>query len=490
MSTGLPVSRLIRASVSLTALAAQYANVNSLLILGDSDIIDTQTRIVSYADIASVAAAFGTSAPEYLAASLFFSQAPKPTQLYIGKWAQAATAGRLIGAPLTAAQQVLANFTAITTGALKLQIDGASAVTISALNFSAAINLNGVASILNSALTGATCVWDGSHFVIKSSTTGATSAISYPVAPAAGVDIKALFGFVQASGARSVGGIIAETAVAAVTLIDQMPTFWEGLMFASTNIVNADHLAVAAYIEATAHIYGLTTQEATAIDAVSTADIGYQLKALGYQRTFGQYSASSPYAVASMFGRILTTDFNANNSTITLQFKQEPGVTAETLTSAQANALDGKRYNYFANFNNGTAIIVNGMMFGPAYVDEIYGLDWLVNRVQTDLWNLLYTSATKIPQTDDGVNQLLNTVDAACGAAVNNGLLAPGTWQAGGFGQIKTGDFLPKGYYVYAPAIATQSAADRAARKSPPIQIAAKLAGAVHSADVAITVNR
>jgi hypothetical protein len=63
-------------------------------------------------------------------------------------------------------------------------------------------------------------------------------------------------------------------------------------------------------------------------------------------------------------------------------------------------------------------------------------------------------------------------------------------WNANGFGQLSTGQYLPNGYYVWAPLIATQSVGDRAARKSPTIQIAAKLAGAVQSVNVILNVNR
>jgi hypothetical protein len=63
-------------------------------------------------------------------------------------------------------------------------------------------------------------------------------------------------------------------------------------------------------------------------------------------------------------------------------------------------------------------------------------------------------------------------------------------WNSAGFGTLNQGDFLAKGFYVYAPAVATQNQSDREARKSVPIQVAAKLAGAVHTIDVQITVNR
>lgn len=496
MTAGLPVSRLINVAVNLAAQAAQAPNLNSLVIIGDSDVIDVQTRVVSYASLADVAAAFGTSAPEYEAASLWFSQRPSPTQLYIGRWAQAAVAGRLIGGALSAAQKDLSVFTAVTNGGFKIAVDGGPLVNVTGVNLSAVTNLNGVASAINSALStatvGAVVTWDGSRFTFKSNSTGATSAVAFLQAPAAGVNLAPLMNATQALGARSVGGIAAETALDAVTIIDQLPVSIYAMMFASTAIDDDDHLDVAAYIEGAArkHLYGVTTANPGALDAAVDTDIGSELKALGYQRSVTQFSSSSDYAVASLFGRMLTTDFNANNSMITLMFKDEPGVAAEELTTQQANALQGKNYNVFVAYDNDTAIIQYGTVASGLFVDEIYGTDWLRYRVQTDLYNALYGTTTKIPQTDQGMGILATVIDASLSAAVNNGLVGPGTWNQGGFGALKQGDFLSAGFYVYAPPVALQSAADRAARKSVTFQVAAKLAGAVHSVDVVITVDR
>lgn len=74
--------------------------------------------------------------------------------------------------------------------------------------------------------------------------------------------------------------------------------------------------------------------------------------------------------------------------------------------------------------------------------------------------------------------------------AVVNGLVAPGVWNGGDIGELMAGDTLTKGYYVYAPAVASQAQADREARRAPVIQVACKLAGAVHYADVEINVVR
>jgi hypothetical protein len=77
-----------------------------------------------------------------------------------------------------------------------------------------------------------------------------------------------------------------------------------------------------------------------------------------------------------------------------------------------------------------------------------------------------------------------------CAQAVVNGLLAPGTWTQAGFGSLNQGDYLSKGFYVYAPPIALQNPADRAARKSVTFQVAAKLAGAIHTVNVLVNINR
>lgn len=494
MTTGLPVSRLITASVNLTPAGAQYANIETLLLLGDSPVIDTLTRIRSYDTLAGVAADFGTSAPEYAAAQLFFGQSPQPTQLYIGRWARTATSGAVYCAPLTAAQQVLTNFTSVTSGGFKIQVDGGALTSVTGINLSAATSLSQVASLITTALAGAsiaaTCVWTGSRFQIASNATGTSSSVAVLQPPASGMNIAGLIAGTAGLGAYSVPGIAAESALAAVTALDALSTYWYGLTFAAATMPsNSDYLAIAGYIEATSHIFGLTTADANAINSASNTDIGSQLLAADYKRTFGQYSTTNPYAAISIFGSILTTQFNGSNTMPTVAWKVEPGVPYEPLSQNAASVLDTKRYNYFAIFQNGASVLVNGCCFGQAYIDEIFGLDWLANRIQTNNFNLL-ASQPKVPQTDPGIHQIVNVIDQSMEAAITNGLVAPGVWQAAGFGQLQTGDTLSTGYYIYAPPISTQSAPDRAARKSVPIQVGIKLAGAVHTVNAILNVNR
>jgi len=381
MSQGLPVSNVVKVDVIMSPKAATGRNFGALLILGSSAVIPLTERIRLYSSAADIATDFGIASEEYKAASVFFSQSPAPSQVYVGRWAKTLASGE-----------------------------------------------------------------EGK----------------------------------------------VETLLEAVNAVLQYNS-WYGLGIADSEAVSdADVLSVAAAIEAASasRILAVTTQDSETLLASSTTDLAAKLKAGKFSRTFVQYSSSSKYAALSAFGRAFTVNFNGNNTTITLKFKQEPTITYEALNTAQAQALEGKNANVFVYYANDTAILEQGVMANGDFFDERHGLDWLQNYVQTNLFNLLYTSTTKIPQTEAGITRLLTNVEQSMDQSVSNGLVAPGIWNGAPLGQINLGDTLTKGYYVYAAPLASQAQTDREARKAPLIQVACKLAGAVHFADVQINVVR
>lgn len=710
----LSVSGLVRVTVNLSPLAAAVRSFGVLMIAGDSNVISGSERFRTYFGIDSVAADFGTTAPEYQAAVRYFGQTPKPATLMIGRWLRVATHGANEGGILAPSEQVLANWTAISAGSFIISVDG-TPQTITGLDFTGQTNLNGVATVITTALSGAVCTWDGQEFIITSNSTGdgaqATGTISLDTNPSPGVQASgtitlsgqpsngdsvvikgttvtfvtgspsgnqvqiagtalltaaALQAFLQASadvnlsantfntiglvttitaraygtagnaytltksgtniavsgsgtlaggiaadtltvngtaitfvavapsgsqvlvaptvagtaanlltflsasvdsnidkmtytlaltlitvtavvsgtagnaytlakssshitisGGTLSGGVVpssvgyatsagsgtdisaqlkmtaalaqvlipgfdAETPVACAAVLADMSTAWYGLMFqASVQPTDDQSIDVSTFIEAldVTRIYGVTITNTNVLSDVVTTDLASRQKALGFNQSFCQYSQSA-YAIASFFGRAFTVDFTAGNSTITLMFKQEPGVVGEDLTQNQAATLQAKRCNVFVDYDNDTVIIQYGVMSGSAFFDEIHGVDWFQNAVQTACYNVLYTSTTKVPQTDQGVNQLVNAIGGVCNQGVNNGLIAPGVWNAAGFGNLAPGQFLKTGYYIFAQPVALQSQSDREARKAPPIQVAIKFAGAIQSVDVIVDVNR
>ncbi|EGI2082840.1 DUF3383 domain-containing protein [Salmonella enterica] len=380
MPQGLPVSNVVNVDVIIGPRAATGRNFGSLLILGSSTVIPVSERIRLYSSPEDIGTDFGVDSPEYEAATVYFSQSPRPKEVYVGRWAKTLATGE--------------------AGAAENLMDA----------------------------------------------------------------VNAVMGY----------------------------TNWYGLGIADKeDVADDDWLKVAAAVEASgvSRILAITTSDPATVDATSTGDLAYKLKAAKYGRTFVQYSSSSKYAALSAFGRAFTVNFNGSNTTITLKFKQEPGITYETLTTDQA-ALDAKKCNVFVYYQNDTAILQQGVMSSGDFFDERHGLDWLQNYVQTNLYNLLYTSTTKVPQTDAGVTRLLSNVEQSMDQSVTNGLVAAGVWNGGPIGQLDSGDTLTKGYYVYAQPISEQAQADREARKAPVIQVACKLAGAVHFADVQINVVR
>lgn len=383
MAKGLPLNRVTNVTVTLSARAAQGRNFGSMLILGNSTVIPITERLRLYSDPADIGDDFGVDSEEYKAAVVWFSQSPRPTQLYVGRWIDS----------LTSAES------------------GPTETLLQAVN--ALLDYNS---------------WYGLHLAVP--------AADYPD--------------------------------------------------------DADLISVSSAIESAtvSRILAITSSEADILSSAVETDLATKLKAAKYSRTYIQYSSSSPYAALSAFGRAFTVNFTGSNTTITLKFKQLPGITYETIGTSQANALEAKNCNVYVYYENDTAILEQGVMCNGDFFDERHGLDWLQNAVQTADYNTLYTSTTKIPQTDAGTTTRIANIEKVLDVADKSGLFAPGIWTGGPMGQLGTGDTLTKGYYTWADTVDNQLQTDREARKGVPIQVAAKLAGAVHYGDVAITVVR
>lgn len=505
MSATQQVSRVVNVAVQITPAAAQSQALNAFLYLGASNVIDTVERYRTYTTLGAVASDFGTAADEYKAAARWFGQSPQPTSFLIGRYALTASQGGLRCATLSAAQQAIATWQAVTVGSLKVAKDGAAAVQVSNINLSGCANLQAVAAAIQAAAgfpAGVTVVYNSvyNRFELQSATTGATSSIGFLQSPGTGTDLAAMMaGLSTSSGAYVYAGLAAETPASAYATLDDIAgQNWYGTAVgglvpgANAGADTAAILAAATYLEGAGpkHTLWVTTQEAGVLSSVTTTDIASQAKAAAYNRTFVQYSSSSAHAAVSAAARFLTVNYEGSATAITGKFKQEPGVVAENLPVSQALALEAKNCNVFIAYENNTNILEQAVQASGQYTDTITGADWLATTLQRDVWNVFYGSNTKVPQTDDGATLLQTAAEKRCAQAVTNGYCAPGVWNAGGFGILNQGDYLQKGYYIYVQPMRLQAQADRAARKCPPMQIALKLAGAIHSCDITVNINQ
>lgn len=489
----IPVSKIVKVNIFTSPTFPKRKGFGLLNIIGRSARLPLAERIRFYADMDGVAQDFAATDEEYLAAQVFFSQSPAPRELAISRRFETAVGGQLMGS--VSIDQAIAGFKAVSNGGFDIVIDGVNR-QVTTLDFSAAANLNAVAAAVQTRLAllvpGTTCVWSGKRFIITSGTTGATSTVTYATAPTGAgspVDVSGLLGLRAADQGIYSAGTAAEATMGAT--LDALQAFdpsWYG--FVMTKEATEDQLKqCAAWAESRVKIFGYSTRASNVQDASVTADIASFCKNNLYRRTIGVWDDNDDYPVVSALSRGFVVNFEEYNSTLTLKFKQLPGISPVTISESQRLALTGKNINYYSKYGD-SAMLAEGVMASGTFFDEVHGLDWLQNAVETEVFGYLYTRTTKVPQTDKGVAALVQQVDVAMRQGVNNGLLAPGYWNGMDLGEVKSGDFLPKGFYTYAQPVRLQSQSDRQARKAPPIQVIAKGAGAIHSVDVSITFER
>lgn len=504
MTTATPklsVSTIVAVAVALTAQAAQAQNLSTLLYLSvDPLYIDSVERYRTYTSYNAVIADVSPSSLTGLAAQRYFSQVPRPKQLIVGRWLQSNFAGGLRGATGVSLSKTITQWQAVTNGAFGVSIDGASVAQITGLNFAAVLDLNGVAAVIDAGLTGADCYYNANYdrfeFISHLASGVTTSGLSYLSAPTGGgTDISGAFTLSSAAAAPAAylfGGGAAESATSCAVTFDSLigRRFYPMSAGPSANDQNVLDFNAAIQAMNNKHLYAHTTQDAATLNGtnVDTTSLAVVLHRLARDRSFIQYSSTDPYAAISGIARLITVDYTASNSAITLMFKQEPGVLPENINASQAQNLKDKGVNVFAAYDNNTMILQYGMMSSGIYADQISFADWFATTVQTAQYNALYVGK-RIPQTDTGMHTLQTISEGICSLAVKNGNVAPGTWLSDGFGILNYGDYMPTGFYVLQGKVADQSAADRASRLATPQQIALKLSGAVHEIDIAVTIN-
>lgn len=198
---------------------------------------------------------------------------------------------------------------------------------------------------------------------------------------------------------------------------------------------------------------------------------------------------------AAYAGRALSVDFTGSNTTATMHGKSLVGITADTsITQAILNSCETLGVDTFPSVGGGAQYL--GKVFstgGNEFFDNVYNLDWLVFALQVAGFNALTTVGTKIPQTEPGMATLKNAYLAVLQQAVGNGFVAPGVWNSaelfGSPADLKR-SIQNVGYYIYSAPINQQTQATREAREAPLVQIAVKYAGAIHSSNVLVSINK
>ena len=462
---------------------------------------DATTRYVYVDSQSDVESLFGTNSETAKAAQPFFAQSPRAKQLIIARWQKEqatieATKNALRGATLS---DDLETFKSITNGRFTITI-GSTAKAVTGLDFSSSADFNAVATKIKEKLTAlqisADVAYDetGNRFIISASSAGEnTETLIYYATKddGAGTYVGGMLKLEDGQATRVVGKnqivLTAEKVEEALFNVSEVENSWYGFTFAA-QLTDSQIEAAAKYAQANDKMFGVSVIKSEHIEW-SASNVFKKLYDAQLDHTLAIFDKNDLYPASSALARLLSVNFSANNSTLTLKFKQQPTITADEITAtefAKAKRLGINVYTYFDD----SAMIAEGTVVGGKFADEIVILDWFKDAVQKEVFARLYKSTTKIPLTDKGQAILISAVEKVCLEGVNNGAFAPGTWTGDSFGNLNTDDYLEKGYYIWAAPMDTLSDSDREQRRATPIQTAVKLAGAIHSSDVIVNYNR
>ncbi|UJW24794.1 MULTISPECIES: DUF3383 family protein [Pseudomonas] len=256
---------------------------------------------------------------------------------------------------------------------------------------------------------------------------------------------------------------------------------------------DADVLALIAAGDAAGKFYAGTTNQSSARDPSLATDIASKAKLQGSRRSFLLSHATAPYAgfeLGAVFSRV---NFNAANSTITGEFKKLPGIVAEDLTNTAYSAMKEKGAPFYTIVETGGQVdagrVINSKSTSSygEFIDDVFNLDGFVNALTVNLYNAQANVPTKLKQTPEGQQVLIDAAAQIGQRFIDNGYLGPRQYTSDETGE----EVLSDGYEILSKAddILDLTDAERAERLAAPIIMRLFRAGAIHAVDVTVNVD-
>lgn len=441
-------------------------------------------RVRAYTSLSSVGADWDAASEVYKAANAFYAQTPTPTDFVAMISYETAQAGSILGGATKTAAELVAEYNGATNGNdLSITIDGVD-ITLPDLDLSAGTDFDSIAAILEGLLdaaagsTGVTVTHNGYQFVIIGGTTGVLSTMEPATSSVGNADLDL---GLAGNLAKVSNGISAETPVQSLAKVVtdghefiglDINKKWRDTLTSSG--VGAEDIAI--WAEGAKKIFCNTTNDRTVLTG-SHSGIAKALKDRTLRFSLTTFSSErAAYPSAAVFGRAASVNFSAIGSTITLNLKQLPTISAESLSPAEYAHL--KSYNASAVVQIGKTAnaYTSSRMASGSWLDTTHGLLWLENRCEVDMFNLLYVTNTSIPFTQTGINTAVATLERSLEAAVRNGLAAPGF--------LPDGTYLDKGYIVNSVALADVPVSDKGNRIYKGLSFKMVGAGALHEVEV------
>lgn len=468
----LPLSTVVDVSVLISPQAPATPTFNQALIVGTSPVIGSvigaNPRLRQYTTLAQISAdGFSLASPEYIAASIYFSQSPAPLFVWIGRQ------------DLTAIQTITLGATPGTGWAV--------GDLFNIVQGGASLGVGEVTAVAAGVPTAVTVVQgrQGTSYAIANNL--ATTAIGSSVGIDLVVDIT----------------VLGETALQAVQACRLASPSW--YLVCALAAVDADHIAIGTFAQAQTpqFVYFYTTGTNAALNGTVGIDPFSTLKAGTFSRAFGLYSTTQGglfpnniYSQAAAMGVAMGLNTGLNGSYFTMKFKQLVGIAAEnaTLSQPQITSLETRKANLYLSFADTFTWLEQGTVANGQFFDEILNLDMLASDMQFSCVVLLISNPA-ILQTNSGQTQILNAILGACARSAARGFISGGIWSGPNITGLNSillakGAPLPNGYTAVSDVYANQAQSDRDVRKSMPVFVPIIESGAVHSILIGVFVQQ
>ena len=482
------ITEFANVSISVSPTGVAGGNFGILgFLTNEQGVIGTAERGRAYKGLTSVADDWAADTEVYKAATAFYAATPTPTDFVVLMCFETDQAAVLTGGGHDTYEELVS----ITDGNFSITTDTGT-VAIEDLNLAAASDLDGVASALEAAINAVTAgavsvEHTGYGFEVTSTTSGTSSSISFASGDtgAGSTNAAEALGLEQHQGKVN-AGIAAETPVQALAQATAQGIDFTGLVTHKKyrDVLSGSSgettLEIGNWSEASKKIFCNTSNDLSVLNSALATDIISKMKDNTLRYTLSTFSKhKAQYPSAAVFGRAASVNFSGINTTITLNLKQIPTVTAEDLTPGEFATLKSKHGSAVVKIGKSVNAYSDSRMASGSWLDTTHGLLWLENRCETDMFNLMYQSATKVPYTQSGINTTAATLTRSLTAAVRNGLSAPGF--------LPDGTYLPEGFEVYSVDLGDVPSSDKGNRVYAGLSFKMVGAGALHEVVVSGT---
>jgi hypothetical protein len=341
---------------------------------------DAELEIETFTNLPDVGTAHTVDSPRYRAARAAFTQDPRPTRI------------KFINAPLSIAQSVQWTAVAATVGLVttfKIFRPNGTSATYSYTAIVAdtpTLVAAGLVALINAGETGDPASNSGAVLTYANVTNGELFFFEVSANLDTFLDNTADPGY----GAQLDAALLLDTDFYGVT-----PDCTSG----------ACVTAVALWAQANSKLPVISNSDARELTSGGT--LGAALVAAGYTRVGGLWhSIPKEYAAVAWLAARLLDPEKGRRSWAKAQLV---GITVDTLTTTQRGYLAGDRWSFFIRMGgknvvhgDATSLPGGGYTFGGRWLDEVHGDDWLAQRSQEDIADLIIEADPDFDQV--GIN--------------------------------------------------------------------------------------